>query len=506
SHREIIKALSAQTVECSYFIKDITKNGGFARVMNQIMVMNVERKSRDYIQKFQDLRASLHELATITTATTVLRLYDDIQGISRDVSLDAMHYAEDVHYSNVERCNTLEADQLQLVDEITGWINSDTTERIYYLCGPAQWGKTSVARTVAHLFDGLQRLASSYFVREPIHPTSHHNYPRFPTSVLRTISRDIADHHPHFKRTLGEKVRKRAIRVTNNICTQFEELILHPAQTISEAGPVVVVIDDLDNCGDRGSRKDLLNVLANRAAELPPNFRVLITSRPEADIVAAFQDKAHILVKTVEDATLPDNDSGVSFSPIETPAGPFVSCPRDAALELPHSSDEEEELTEDQEVYGHLHDEQMDQRPDDVLLIPLALDDTSTPRTLPNEDSYKRRLEMDMADDLYPSTLRRARTVHPYNIRRARKPFATTGFVHKDDVFADIGRHAEAGSRSDQVLVSHPPRPRGRSESPHRTHPGHPFGGTRNLRSYNPRPAHYSQVIVSEGAFYAQPL
>ncbi|KAL4079481.1 hypothetical protein J3A83DRAFT_4085658, partial [Scleroderma citrinum] len=307
SHLEIITALSTQTVECSYFIRDVTKTAGLGepRVANQLFMSNVEQKVQGYVQRFQELKGSLHQLASITTAITVLRLYDEVQGISTQISLDAMYYAEDVHYTSVEEPGTLEPDQLQLVDEISDWINGDSTERIYFLCGPAECGKTSVARRVAHIFDRLQRLGSSYFVQEPVHPhESHHNHPRYPCSIFRTISRDIADHNPHFRRAVGEMVNKRAIRSTSNICSQFENFILYPAQRMSATGPVVIVIDALDYCGNKTSRAPLLAMLANRAAQLPPNFRILVTSRPAADVVGAFKDKEHVVMKVLEDTTL----------------------------------------------------------------------------------------------------------------------------------------------------------------------------------------------------------
>ncbi|KAI6148579.1 hypothetical protein BKA82DRAFT_992412 [Pisolithus tinctorius] len=319
SHRQIIRALSLQTVECLYFLRDITE-GGFGHLIGRLLT-NTERKFQEYTQRFRQLRAALQERAIISIAVTVLRLYDDVQGIAVQIPLENMHYAEDVHYTDVDKCDSMAPDRRELSDEIARWINGDSMERIFYLCGPAGCGKTAVAREVARLFDGLQRLGSSYFVRESQNPShqhcqSHHNDPRDPSCIFRNICRDIADHNPHFKQVVGEKVKKCAVRTTNGVRKQFQELILEPAKHVSWYGPVVIVIDALDVCGEGRQRKDLLNVLATKAAELPSNFRILVTSRPEADIVHAFKDKSHVMMKTLEDATLPDNDSGISFSPV----------------------------------------------------------------------------------------------------------------------------------------------------------------------------------------------
>ncbi|KAI6096418.1 hypothetical protein EDD16DRAFT_657899 [Pisolithus croceorrhizus] len=339
SHLQIIRVLSAQTVECLYFLRDVVKSSTGFIVNRQLRMINTERKFAEYVRKFQELRAALQERAIISTAVNVLRICDEVQGIAAQISLDGMHYAEDVHYTDVDECDSLEPAQRQLSDEISHWINGGSAERIFYLCGPARCGKTAVAREVARLFDGIQRLGSSYFVRKP------HD----PSCIFRNISRDIADHNQHFKHAVGERVKRRAIQCCNRIRTQFQELILEPAKQISWCGPVVIVIDALDVCGEHQKGKDLLNVLANEAAELPPNFRILVTSRPKTDIVHALKDKPHVAMKILKDATLPDNDSGISFSPVSACGRRSPSPTGDSVSE----SDLEErgDLTENDKVY-----------------------------------------------------------------------------------------------------------------------------------------------------------
>ncbi|KAI6168096.1 hypothetical protein EDD17DRAFT_745147 [Pisolithus thermaeus] len=339
----IICALSAQTVECLYFLRDVVKSSAGCTVRRLIWMINTERKFHEYTRKFQELRAALQELATISTAVKVLRIYDEVHGISTQISLDSIHYAEDVHYTNVDECRSLEPVHRQLRDEISHWINGDSAERIFYLCGPAQCGKTAIAREVAHLFDGLQRLGSSYFVRKS------HELPHDPSCIFRNISCDIADHNPHFKQAVGERVKRRAIRSCNHIRTQFQELILEPAKQVNWCGPLVIVIDALDVCAEHQKGKDLLNILANEAAELPFNFRILVTSCPRTDIVHALKDKPHVAMKILKDATLPDNDSGISFSPV-SPCGRRSPSPTGDSVS---GSDPEErgDLTEHVKVY-----------------------------------------------------------------------------------------------------------------------------------------------------------
>ncbi|KAI6043974.1 hypothetical protein EDC04DRAFT_3056687, partial [Pisolithus marmoratus] len=390
---------------------------------------NTQQKFQEYTQKFQHLRAALQERAVISAAITVLRMYDEVQGISAQITLDNMHYVEDVHYTNVDECDSLEPDGQQLSDEITRWINDgETTERILYLCGPAECGKTAIAREVARLFDGLRRLGSSYFVREP-HTPPHHHYqpypkdPRDPSCIFRNISRDIADHNPQFKKAVSEKAKTCAIRTTSHIDTQFRELILEPAKQISWCGPVVIVIDALDVCVEGHKRKDLLKVLATRAAELPTNFRILVTSRPEKDIVRALEDKPHVVTKILEGPMLRDNDSGISFSPI-APCG--RRSPSSASDSVPESDTSEDrgDLTEDNDVYRsyEFFDEQ-DTYPytGDTSPPPPYVREDATPRDKHHTATLRTREQADVTFDYAGSPLRRGHTLHLHDSKNGLK-------------------------------------------------------------------------------------
>ncbi|KAF7975358.1 hypothetical protein HWV62_9675 [Athelia sp. TMB] len=59
-------------------------------------------------------------------------------------------------------------------------------------------------------------------------------------------------------------------------------------------GPIIIVMDALDKCGDVSSRQKLLDLLSNDFSKLPPQFRILITSRPEHDIKCALASCSHI--------------------------------------------------------------------------------------------------------------------------------------------------------------------------------------------------------------------
>jgi hypothetical protein len=70
---------------------------------------------------------------------------------------------------------------------------------------------------------------------------------------------------------------------TAPIQTQFRSLLLKPLSAARDhlLGPIIVILDALDECGDAESRESLVSLLLDEVPKLPPLFRFFITSRPE---------------------------------------------------------------------------------------------------------------------------------------------------------------------------------------------------------------------------------
>ena len=66
-------------------------------------------------------------------------------------------------------------------------------------------------------------------------------------------------------------------------------------------------MDGLDESGDTISKNGLHAFLAQRLIDLPPNFRILITSRPEDGIEAAFVSAQSVHTLYMDDAQLAAN-------------------------------------------------------------------------------------------------------------------------------------------------------------------------------------------------------
>lgn len=203
-----------------------------------------------------------------------------------------MPYAKGARHDPGKTC--LPQTRVTVVDQIITWINSDDPRRILWLNGVAGSGKSSIANTVGEICHRQNRLGSSFvFIANRADRQPHH--------LLSTIARDLADFDPLWKCSLSIVIKNRSLRTTESIPDQFRYFLLEPAKQLSLVGPVTIVVDALDESGDKKSRAELLSIFSSKISELPPNFRILITSRPEPDIQAALFNNPHIICQYMED-------------------------------------------------------------------------------------------------------------------------------------------------------------------------------------------------------------
>ena len=207
--------------------------------------------------------------------------------------MDDIPYANDGNFDETKGCQV--GTRVQILDDIAKWVNEDAAPRILFLSGAAGTGKSAIAHTIAHRFKNMNRLGSSFcFVRGWTDCGLD--------KLFSTVARDLADFDQGIRRALHEVVKdNKALRVTSKVSQQFDNLLIKPLEKLTIAGPLVIVIDALDECGDAKTRRDLLRDLAHKTRALPTNFRILLTSRPEADIEDLFHASDHVLVKRMED-------------------------------------------------------------------------------------------------------------------------------------------------------------------------------------------------------------
>jgi hypothetical protein len=222
-----------------------------------------------------------------------------------EITLGDIPYAKGARYDVDKGC--LPGTRREIIQEIVDWVNDDAEDipRVLLLSGMAGLGKSAIAHSLAQLFDGFGRLGSSYCFDRA------NQADRRPDNLFSTIACDLADLDPERKSALCQVIHgKRALRNTRAPREQFEKFILQPSTCLTSIGPILIVIDALDECGDEESRQAILTILTNKAADLPSNFRILVTSRAEQDILDALHETPYMISKRLDsvDATSTTHD------------------------------------------------------------------------------------------------------------------------------------------------------------------------------------------------------
>ena len=200
------------------------------------------------------------------------------------IKLNDMPYASGARYTQEKGC--LPGTRESVLREICDILNNPAEDapQVCLLTGVAGSGKSAIAHSIARLYDGQKRLGSSYCF------SSSDVARRNPQNLFTTIARDLADQDHQFKSALLGIVKdSRALCTSPSLSEQIERLIIEPSAHLHAIGPLVVIIDALDESGNADSRRQLLDALSRHIPRrgLPKNLRFLIATRPESDIIDA---------------------------------------------------------------------------------------------------------------------------------------------------------------------------------------------------------------------------
>lgn len=189
------------------------------------------------------------------------------------------------------RVSCLPGTRQDLLKEIIDWLMTPSEgQSVLWLHGAAGLGKSTLANSIAEYFSGIHRRGAFLFFDRNTPIDSH------PARVIRTLVYQLAEHYPAIKSALASAIEANPQVTSAPLNTQFTVLFIETLWAASDqvTGPVVVIIEALDECGDVESRNTLLSLLSRDLTKLPPQFRFLITSRPDTDIAGAFTSASHI--------------------------------------------------------------------------------------------------------------------------------------------------------------------------------------------------------------------
>ncbi|KAJ3267673.1 hypothetical protein HDU76_011677, partial [Blyttiomyces sp. JEL0837] len=175
------------------------------------------------------------------------------------------------------------------IKEVHQWLTEQTTP-LLWLNGGAGLGKSVIAYLISQNVPPNCKLGSVFFCK---HDDDSKNNA---IKIVTTMANDLASLLPAYRDFLIAAMEKDAknmengeISVLDMPSTAFEHLIIKGLRQIRPPeNNVVIVIDALDEIAKQGDhRRDFLNLIRERANELPQWVRVFVTSRPELDIFEA---------------------------------------------------------------------------------------------------------------------------------------------------------------------------------------------------------------------------
>jgi hypothetical protein len=169
-----------------------------------------------------------------------------------------------------------------VINDIMEWIADDKAKKVLWIYGLAGSGKSTLSTTIAQKMRELHRLGAFFFFNRDI---PQRNF----ATLIRTLAYRLAKFDPH----IGAPI-SRVVATNENIAEmplefQFSNLLSASALESVEwsRGPIVLIIDALDECGSEADRKILMRVLSKGFSDLPSFIRVMVISRPELDIQRA---------------------------------------------------------------------------------------------------------------------------------------------------------------------------------------------------------------------------
>ncbi|KAM6493242.1 hypothetical protein JOM56_011376, partial [Amanita muscaria] len=228
-----------------------------------------------------------------------------LEKLEKFVSFAALH--DSAEQDPTRRCHP--GTRKNVLGRLRDWFdNSDATERICWLHGPAGAGKSAIAQTIADEYKEWGVAATFFYRSDPSRNDGNRLFP--------TIAWQLAFSIPAIKDFIVRVLNKTPHLPRKNVETQFEELVaypFHPTNNIASQMPQlapVVIIDGVDECSDEELQRRILNVIGNAIKDRLVPLRFLICSRQEALIEEALERFKDIALR-IDLATLGDSNRDV---------------------------------------------------------------------------------------------------------------------------------------------------------------------------------------------------
>ena len=189
------------------------------------------------------------------------------------------------------RTTCLPNTRLDVIREVTQWIadDSDDQKKVLWVYGLAGTGKSTLSTTIAQIMRELHRLGAFFFFNRDI---PQRNF----ATLIRTLAYQLATFDARFGGAISRVVANNENIAGMPLDFQFRNLLSANALKSVEwsGGPIVLVIDALDECGSEADCKILMQALSKGFSDFPSFIRIMVASREELDIQHALGSHSHL--------------------------------------------------------------------------------------------------------------------------------------------------------------------------------------------------------------------
>ncbi|TFK70840.1 hypothetical protein BDN72DRAFT_505800 [Pluteus cervinus] len=269
-----LRRLVYVTTECAYFIMSYTQKP-FGRRIFEGAILGVDDIIAAFIQKFTELRIEFLMGSTLQSTHTVLQVLKEVKNIGKLIHLDHLPLMKNAMWKRMR--TELTPEQEKLYEGLTMWAQNADERLVSVLVGDTREEASLIAHKLCERFYSQNRLGSGVFF-----PDATGNTEISCELIVSTIARDLAALHQAFAESIANVLAKKPRLVpSDDLSGQFEELLIHPLQSLTVTGPVLIVINGLDRCTDHLKFVEALSA-PHILGKIPRNVRFLLAVGPQS--------------------------------------------------------------------------------------------------------------------------------------------------------------------------------------------------------------------------------
>ncbi|KAH8202717.1 hypothetical protein TruAng_003093 [Truncatella angustata] len=227
--------------------------------------------------KSQDVEKNLQGLGRLTQAISLAIQVDQtviLHDMYQKMALAKLPTADGAAYnSHADEHNPqcLPDTRIEVLQEISGWTQDPNAKTVYWLNGMAGTGKSTISRTLAHMFSESGTLGATFFFKRG--EGDRGGMSKFFTTIASQLIQQVPKITEHVQAAIDADPAV----ISKALPEQFDKLIIDPLlKTLPRASPrqrrlLIIIIDALDEC------------------EREKDLKFFLTSRPELPIRLGFK-------------------------------------------------------------------------------------------------------------------------------------------------------------------------------------------------------------------------